>query len=93
MTGDIKNCYLMTPLKQWEIFQTQAQCHPTEIIDEYQLQDKVTQDGHLYIKIRRGMYGLPQAGLLAQRLLRDIVANHGYHQSQLVPGMWKHKTR
>ena len=25
MTGDIKNCYLMTPLKQWEIFQTQAQ--------------------------------------------------------------------
>ena len=39
---------------------------PEEIVAEYKLREKVTTDGHVYIEIVRGMYGLPQAGLLAQ---------------------------
>ena len=39
------------------------------------------------------MYGLPQAGLLAQELLEDRLLVHGYHQNQLIPGLWKHDTR
>jgi len=34
-----------------------------------QLHDKVI-NGHVYMEIRRGMYGLPQAGILANKLLR-----------------------
>ena len=39
------------------------------------------------------MYGLPQSGLLANELLLKWLNTHGYHQSKLVPGLWKHKTR
>jgi hypothetical protein len=39
------------------------------------------------------MYGLPQAGLLANELLKKHLNKHGYQQSKLVPGLWKHDTR
>ena len=66
---------------------------PQEVIDEYSLQDKATKDGHVYIKINKGMYGLPQAGILAQDLLAERLEEHGYYQSTIIPGLWKHKTR
>ena len=39
------------------------------------------------------MYGLPQAGLLAQQLLEERLNNKGYSQSTLVPGLWTHEWR
>ena len=36
---------------------------------------------------------VPQAGLLAQELLQQRLAEHGYHQSNIIPGLWKHETR
>ena len=39
------------------------------------------------------MYGLPQAGILAQDLLAERLEEHGYYQSNIIPGLWKHKTR
>ena len=39
------------------------------------------------------MYGLPQAGLLAQELLEDRLSAHEYHQNQLIPVLWKHDTQ
>ena len=45
------------------------------------------------IEVTKGMYGLPQAGLLANKLLEKRLNKHGYFQSKLVPGLWKHKTR
>ena len=39
------------------------------------------------------MYGLPQAGLLAQQLLEKRLEKHGYTQSKQTPGLWKHKWR
>ena len=41
----------------------------------------------------KGMYGLPQAGLIANELLVKRLNKHGYRQSKLVPGLWKHDTR
>ena len=41
----------------------------------------------------RGMYGLPQAGLLANELLEERLNKAGYHQSKLVPGLWTHEWR
>ena len=39
------------------------------------------------------MYGLPQAGIIAQLLLEERLATHGYHQSKTTPGLWTHDTR
>ena len=39
------------------------------------------------------MYGLPQAGLLANELLEERLMAHGYKQSEIIPGLWKHNKR
>jgi hypothetical protein len=39
------------------------------------------------------MYGLPQAGIIAQELLQERLAKVGYHQIKIIPGLWTHKTR
>jgi hypothetical protein len=36
------------------------------------------------------MYGLPQAGILAQNLLEKCLNQHGYHQNKVTPGLWNH---
>jgi hypothetical protein len=43
---------------------------PKDITKHYQLREKVL-DGYVYIEIRKGMYGLPQAGILANKILKD----------------------
>jgi hypothetical protein len=39
------------------------------------------------------MYGLPQAGMIAQELLQERLSKVGYHQNKIIPGLWMHKTR
>ena len=93
MTMDISNFYLMTPLKRPEFIRIKISDIPEEIIVEYKLRELVTEDGSIYIQANRGMYGLPQSGLLANELLEKRLNKHGYRQSKLVPGLWKHDTR
>ena len=66
---------------------------PEEVVEHYKLREIVTNDGYIYCEIRKGMYGLPQAGIIAQELLQERLAKVGYHQSQIIPGLWTHKTR
>ena len=69
MTMDISNFYLMTPLSRPEYIRVKLSDIPDEIINEYKLKDKATKDGSVYIVANRGMYDLPQSGLLANQLL------------------------
>ena len=39
------------------------------------------------------MYSLPQAGILAQELLEQRLNKHGYRQSPITPGLWRHDYR
>ena len=55
----------MTPLSRPEYILVSIRDIPEEIIQEYNLNSIVTADGMIYIEANRGMYGLPQAGLLA----------------------------
>ena len=41
---------------------------PQEIIDEYDV-NKFIKDGYIYVEIVKGMYGLKQAGIIANQLL------------------------
>ena len=52
----------------------------------------VNKSGMVHIEVTKGMYGLPQVGLLANKLLEQKLNNHEYRQSKLVPGLWKHTT-
>ncbi len=66
---------------------------PEEIIEEYKLREIVTDDSYVYCKKRKQMYGLPQAGLIAQELLEQRLSKVGYSQSKIIPGLWTHETR
>jgi hypothetical protein len=46
---------------------------PDDVTEHYKLRDIVTPDGHIYCEIQRGMYGLLQAGIIAQELLTDCL--------------------
>ena len=39
------------------------------------------------------MYGLLQAGIIAQELLEECLRKAGYTQSKITPGYWKHTWR
>jgi hypothetical protein len=38
------------------------------------------------------MYGLPQAGIIAQQLLKERLQKDGYRQSKTTLGLWQHNT-
>jgi hypothetical protein len=65
---------------------------PDDVIKHYNLRDKATPNGYIYCEIQKGMYGLPQASIIAQQLLKECLQKHGYRQSPMTPGLWKHDT-
>ncbi len=93
MTVHIKNFYLNMLMVWYEYVRIKLDNIPEAIIVEYKLGEKVTEDGYVYVKIQKGMYGLPQARILVQELLEKRLNKHGYSQSKAVPGLWTHKTR
>jgi hypothetical protein len=88
----IKNYYLGTPLPRYEYMRMLLSCSPEEIVDKYNLK-ALAVDGWVYIEIRKGMYGLKQAGLLANHLLQTHLEPFGYYPDHHTPGLWLHKTR
>jgi hypothetical protein len=71
MIMDNKNYYMGTPLPRYEYMRMLLSRSPVEIIDKYNLK-ALSIDGWVYIiVIRKGMYGLKQAGLLANQLLQN----------------------
>jgi hypothetical protein len=92
MVVDIKNYYLGTPLPRFEYKKMLLSRFPEEIVQNYNL-NALAVDGWVYIETRKGMYGLKQAGLLANQLLQTRLAPFGYYPAQHTPGLWLHKTR
>ena len=90
---DVKDFYLNTPMKRYEYMQIKITDMPEEVIEHYKLREIVTEDGYVYCEIQKGMYGLPQAGIIAQKLHQERLAKVGYHQRKIIPGLWTHKMR
>ena len=88
-TVDIKSFYLETPLDRFEYMKMSMDLIPDEFADAYGLHEKA-KDGYVYMEIRKGMYGLPQAGILANKLLKKRLAKKGYYEMPHTPGLWKH---
>jgi hypothetical protein len=92
MMTDINNYYLGTPLSRFEYMEMLLSRFPEEIIQRYNL-NALGVGGWVYIEIRKGMYGLKQAGLLANQLLQTRLAPFGNYPARHTPGLWLHKTR
>eukprot|EP00957_Ditylum_brightwellii_P115578 8815493-Ditylum_brightwellii.AAC.1 len=60
-------------------------------MDEYNLYDK-EYNKYIYMKIRHSMYGLPQAGKVANNLLKQHLAKYNYREAPYTPGLSKHTT-
>jgi hypothetical protein len=88
MCLDIKNFYLGTPLERYEYMRLPLSLFPKHIIEQYQLQSKA-KNGY---EIRKAIYGLPQVGVLANKLLKTRLAPSpsGYYEVPHTRGLWKH---
>ena len=93
LTLDLKDFYLNTPMDRPEFIRIKLADIPEDVIEHYNLRDSVDEDGYVYCRVEKGMYGLPQAGIIAQELLEKRLGDEGYFQSQLTPGLWTHKER
>jgi hypothetical protein len=89
---DINNFYLNTPLGRFEYMVINLASLPQETIETYDL-NELAQDGKVYIEIQKGMYGLPQAGILANELLQRNLAKDGDRPTTHTSGLWRHDTR
>jgi hypothetical protein len=65
---------------------------PEDIEAQYKLKEK-EHKGRVLARIDKGMYGLPQAGLLAYQQLCTHLAKHGYHLAGHTPCLFRHNTR
>ena len=83
----------MTPLKRKEYVRMKLSDFPEKLIKRYNLREKVTPDGFVYVAIKQGMYRITQSVILAQTLLEIGLNVNGYHQSRFTPGLWTHKWR
>jgi hypothetical protein len=63
MTLEFKTFYLNTPMERYEYIRIKLDYVPEEIIQHYLLQKKMDSNGYIFIKVQKGMYGLPQAGI------------------------------
>lgn len=91
MTADITDYYLGTPLLRPEYVRIAIKDLSDTIITEYGL-DSFCVEGHVYFEVMKGMYGLPQAGLLAQQRLISHLAQSEYIQSSVIPCLFRHPT-
>jgi hypothetical protein len=89
---DIKKIYLNTPLRRFEYMVINLSSLPQKMIDKYDLLN-LAQDGKVYIEIQKGMYRLPQAGILTNIFLQRNIAKDGYRPTKYTHGLWTHDNR
>ena len=92
MCIDIKNMYLTTILNRYKYMRFPCKLIPDEFMDAYNLHSYVRND-HIYMEIQRGMYRLPQAGILTNKLLHERLWPNGYCKVNHTPGLWKYTIR
>ena len=89
---DIKDFYLNNPLPEAEYIRFNRESIPDEIWEQYQLDQYVDENGYIYARVDKGMYGLPQAGKVASDFLLPRLLAAGYRATGIVPGLYKHES-
>jgi hypothetical protein len=89
-TINLKDLYLNTPMVHREFMHMKLAELPKDFTQINKLHDLVDTNNFVSIKIQKGMHGLPQADILTQELLEKCLNKHGYCQSLITPGLWRH---
>jgi hypothetical protein len=89
---DIKDFYLNNPTEWYEYMRIPIKDIPQCIMEQYQLAD-IAHNGYVLVEIRKGMYGLPQAGIIANTRLAQHLKTQGYSLTPHTPGLFTHETR
>ncbi len=92
MCLDIRKVYLTAPMDWFEYMKMPISLFPQWIIEQYNL-NKHVHNGFINLEMQRAVWGLPQVGILANKLLRKRLLPHGYFKCPNTPGLWKHKSR
>ena len=79
-------------MEEYEYITMPLHLFPQHTIDQYKLQENA-QNGQVYLEVRKAIYGLPQAGALANKQLKKFLAPYGYYEVAHTPGLWRHATR
>jgi hypothetical protein len=91
MCLDIKKFYLTAALEYYEYMKIPLALFPSWTIEQYNL-NKMALEGWVYIEMQRAVWGLPQAGILANKRLRRKLAPFGYYECINTPGLWRHES-
>jgi Reverse transcriptase (RNA-dependent DNA polymerase) len=91
MCMDVKDFYLNNRLGSPEYIRIPLSLIPEEFIIVYNLHDFAVK-GYVYAEVNKGMYGLPQAGKIANDILVPILEAGGYKETGTIPGLFKHVT-
>eukprot|EP00978_Attheya_sp_CCMP212_P030050 scaffold109166_cov30-Attheya_sp.AAC.1 len=91
MAADAANFYLGTPLPDSEFMRIPVKIIPERIMIQYDLY-RLVHNGYVMVEIKKGMYGLPQAGILVNKRLCKHLAKSGYIQMPRTPGLFRHET-
>ena len=79
-------------MARFEYMKIPIDVFPPATMAQYNLHQH-THNGFVYLEVRKAIYGLPQAGILANQLLRKRLRPFGYYEVAHTPGLWKHVTR
>jgi hypothetical protein len=79
-------------MERYEYMRIPVRDIPPSIMTQYNLLPLVFKD-HVLVEIQKGMYGLPQAGIIANKRLVKHLATHGYMPVANTAGLFKHVSR
>jgi hypothetical protein len=92
MCLDVNFFYLTTKLEYFKYMCMPLELFPIWIQEQYNLKMLVYK-GFVHLEMQRAVWGLPQAGILANKRLKRNPAPFGYNKHISNPGLWYHETR
>jgi hypothetical protein len=92
LTADIKDFFLNTVMETPEYFTERVENIPPNIIEEYNMAPLIYKDhkrqSRVMFEVNKGLYGLPQASLLAHLQMNKHLAQIGYHECIETPCLY-----
>lgn len=77
-TVNIVNYFLASPMKRSEYMKVRSKYLPKDVIELYNLKKLITEDGYVYIRKDKGIYGLKNAVILAYDNFKAHLEPFGY---------------
>ena len=93
LSADLKDHFLASPMEETEYMRIHSRYFLEDIRQQYNIDELINEDGYVYVMIKKGMYGLKQAAILAYKHLVNLLEPHGYRPCPNTTGLWKHDTR